>query len=271
MQKCWDSSAAHRLPEGSLTAGAELKHLCCVPRWPPHAQGSGEHTVERGEQPSGQFGSGRASRLLPGLINPPGTELHFTGGTRFPKHLVVRDHQPFLLLAWLPHLLPNAKRMSIIAHTSPVLIRVRKGTAGERPPDSRDWSGLPLPDNSCLGVAAGSCSWILQQHNLLLPTRGYFFCSQPLDCLIAATQHRLSPEDEEKSGSWCWCNCLHPSTFILAPCNGLLQGGLEEAQLHSKPHSAPPRTDDFSLSFCLLPQQHLQLRSHLPPPPPEGL
>lgn len=88
-----------------------------------------------------------------------------------------------------------------------------------------------------LAIPRQSLTLQLQQ-DLILPIWGYFSCSQPSDCLIAASQHRLSQEDKEKPCSWCWCKCLCSSTFILAHFNCLLHGGLEEAEQQSKPDSA---------------------------------
>lgn len=82
--------------------------------------------------------------------------------------------------------------MSVIAHPNPVLRWVRKGTAGEKPSNSLDWSGLlclPFPDNPHLGAAAGSS-----------PSHPRLFLLQPAfrlsGCSLAA---RVLPRRQRKA------------------------------------------------------------------------
>lgn len=80
-----------------------------------------------------------------------------------------------------------------------------------------------------------------------------------------------SPKKTKKSlahGAGATTSALLPlsSLTLIAHC----MGDWKRQTSKANPTQLPPHREDLSRSFCLLPQHHLQLCSHLPPHPPEG-
>lgn len=146
--------------------------------------------------------------------------------------------------------------MGIITHAGPIVICIRKSTTCEKPPNSWDWSGLPclpFPEVLCLGAAAG-------------PSPSHEVISSAASRRAAGLQSVStgSPQKTKKSlargvGATASILLPLPSLTLIACCTG----DWKRQSSKANPTQLPPRTEDLSLSFCLLFQHHLQLCSHL--------
>lgn len=132
-----------------------------------------------------------------------------------------------------------------------------------KPLNSLDWSGLPclpLPHNPCLGAVAGSSSSHLS-----------LFLLQPA---FSLPDHSWSAQGLPRRQRKALLVVLVATAFVLLTSYLLIliacwMGDGKRQSGKANPTQLPARMEVLSLSFCLLLQHHLQLRSHLPPHPPE--